>query len=67
MLSILLGHFFCPVIYKYKELATEGHYIEGKWKELLYCMVHCLVLSMLWDVIVLPTVLIDFKRLVHKQ
>jgi len=63
---LLLGYFFCPVIYKYRELATEGWYTEDKWKELLCCIVHrCLVLSLLWDVIVLLTVLLDFRRLVH--
>lgn len=55
-------------MHKQSELATEGRYTEDKWKELLYWIVHCcLVLSLLWDVIVLAAVLLDFKRLVHKQ
>lgn len=60
--------FLLPVIHNHGEFASEGRYTEDKWKELLCSMVLCcLVLSLLWDVILLPTVLLDFKRAVHKH
>lgn len=60
--------FLLFVIHKHREFAREGCYTEDKWKELLCCIVLCfLVPSLLWDVIPLPTVLLDFKRVVHKH
>lgn len=57
-----------PIIHKPRESAHERCHTEDKWKELLCCIVLCfLVPSLLWDVILLPTVLLDFKRVVHKH
>lgn len=57
--------FLLPVI-KTESLQVKG--AEDKWKELLCCMVLCyFVLSLLRDVILLPTVQLDFKRVVHKH